>query len=103
LFVNADLGAGTLRVEVLDTAGRVIEPFARQQCRAVSGDGTRLAVEWASGSLGQLAGQTVRFRFTMSRGRLYAFWVSPWPTGESRGYPAAGGPGFRGPIDRPKS
>ena len=103
LFVNADLGAGTLRVEVLDTAGRVIEPFSRQQCRAVGGDGTRLAVEWASGSLGQLAGQTVRFRFTMTRGRLYAFWVSPWPTGESRGYPAAGGPGFRGPIDRPNS
>ena len=103
LFVNADLGAGTLRVEVLDAAGRVIEPFSRQQCRAVSGDGTRLAVEWASGSLGQLAGQTVRFRFTMTRGRLYAFWVSPWPTGESRGYPAAGGPGFRGPIDRPSN
>ena len=101
LFVNAALGTGTLRVEVLDAAGRVIEPFTRQQCRAASGDGTRQAVEWAAGSLAQFAGQTVRFRFTMTRGRLYAFWVSPWPTGESRGYPAAGGPEFRGPIDRP--
>ena len=36
----------------------------------------------------------------MTRGRLYAFWVSPWPTGESRGYPAAGGPEFSGPDRR---
>jgi len=48
-----------------------------------------------------LAGEIVRFRFTMSRGRLYAFWVSPWPSGESRGFPAAGGPAFAGPIDMP--
>jgi hypothetical protein len=30
---------------------------------------------------------------------LFAFWISAKPTGESGGYPAAGGPQFSGPID----
>ncbi len=67
----------------------------------ITASGTRLPVRWAKGSIAELAGQPVRFRFSMTRGRLYAFWVSPWPTGESRGYPAAGGPEFSGPIDVP--
>ena len=46
-----------------------------------------------------LAGRIVRFRFNATRGRLYAFWVSVKATGESGGYPAAGGPSFSGPID----
>ncbi len=99
MFVNADLDRGELRVEVLDRDGRVIAPFTRDESVPVTGNGTRLAVRWTSGTLGRLAGQPARFRFWLTRGRLYAFWVSPWNTGESRGYPAAGGPGFRGPID----
>ena len=100
LFVNAELGSGQLRVEVLDREGRVLAPFTLAACAPVTGDGTRLPVRWASGSLDDLAGEVVRFRFSMSHGRLFAFWVSPWPTGESRGYPAAGGPEFSGPIDQ---
>ena len=38
-------------------------------------------------------------RFTLRRGRLYAFWVSPERSGASHGYVAAGGPGFTGPTD----
>ncbi len=99
LFVNADLQQGQLRVEVLDRAGAVIQPFAAAQSVAVTGNGTRLAVRWNGAELGALAGRDVRFRFSMTRGRLYSFWVSPRPSGESRGYPAAGGPEFSGPID----
>lgn len=99
LFVNADLRGGELRVEVLDRSGRVIAPFTLAACAPVSVDGTRLAVRWAKGSLADLAGQPVRFRFTMTHGRLYAFWVSQWHSGESGGYPAAGGPEFAGPRD----
>jgi hypothetical protein len=98
-FVNADLAGGELRVEVLDRAGNVVKGFERASCAAVSGDGTRLRVSWKDADLRVLAGQPVRFRFSLTRGRLYAFWVSPWPTGESRGYPAAGGPEFNGPLD----
>jgi hypothetical protein len=99
LFVNADLRGGQLRVSVLDLEGRLIPPFSLDACSPVTGDGTRLAVKWTGVSLKPLAGRVVRFRFSMSRGRLYAFWVSRWPSGESGGYPAAGGPEFAGPID----
>jgi hypothetical protein len=30
----------------------------------------------------------------LKNGCLYAFWVAPEPSGASRGYVAAGGPGF---------
>jgi hypothetical protein len=43
----------------------------------------------------------VRLRFWLTRGRWYAFWVTPYASGESRGYVAGGGPEFRGPIDSP--
>ena len=99
LFINADLGEGRLRVEVLGRDGRVLAPFTHDACVPVAGDGTRLAVRWKAGSLADLAGQPVRFRFSLTHGRLYAFWVSRWPTGESRGFPAAGGPEFAGPVD----
>jgi hypothetical protein len=44
--------------------------------------------------LSKLHGQTVRLRFNLTNGDLYAFWVSPWTSGESRGYTAGGGPGL---------
>ena len=99
LFVNADLDGGELRVEVLDRAGKVIAPFTRDACAPVTGNGTRLGVKWSAGSLGDVQSQEVRLRFSLTRGRLYAFWVSPAATGRSRGYVAAGGPEFQGPID----
>ncbi len=40
------------------------------------------------------AGQQVRFRFHLSRGSLYAFWVTQDAGGASNGYVAAGGPAF---------
>jgi hypothetical protein len=99
LFVNADVQQGELRVEVLDRAGSVIAPFNAAACLPVRGNATKIAVSWKNADLGTLTGRDVRFRFSLTRGRLYAFWVSPRPSGESRGYPAAGGPGFSGPTD----
>ena len=97
LFVNADV-SGELRVEVLDREGRGISRFAASN--PVSGNATRMPVTWPSGaSLKELAGESIRFRFTLTRGRLYAFWVSPAPDGKSDGYVAGGGPGFRAGRD----
>ena len=94
LFVNASI-AGDLRVEVLDEAGRVIAPFSIERAIPLTGDGTRLPVQWRDApALSTLAGQVVRFRFTLARARLFAFWVSPAADGRSRGYVAAGGPGY---------
>jgi hypothetical protein len=101
LFVNADVTGGDLRVEVLDADGRAVEPLTRDRCERVSGESTRHPVEWTAGSLRSVAGRPVRFRFTLTRGRLYSFWVSKWPTGESNGYIAAGGSGFHSAADRP--
>jgi len=50
--------------------------------------------------LSALAGRPVRFRFSLQRGALYAFWVSPSVSGVSRGFLGAGGPGFTGVDDR---
>jgi hypothetical protein len=99
LFVNADV-AGSLRVEVLDANGRPIEGFAADRSAQITGNGTRLGVRWNGGAtLARLAGTPVRLRFTLSRAKLFSFWVSASERGESRGYVAAGGPGFAGETD----
>jgi hypothetical protein len=100
LFVNVDSQAGELRVEMLDREGRAIAPFSAAGCNPVRADTTRGRVVWTGAAdLSRLAGEAVRFRFHLTRGRLYAFWVSPTADGASHGFVAAGGPGFRGATD----
>jgi len=100
VFANADAKHGNLLVEVLDTKGRPVEPFTREKCVPVSADKTVAEVQWVGArDLSPLAGHVVRFRFCLTNGRLYSFWVSPNESGASCGYVAAGGPGFTGPTD----
>jgi hypothetical protein len=100
LFVNIDAPDGELRVEVLDRDGRVVPAYAAARAIPVRGDSTRARVTWSGADdLAAIAGEPVRFRFQLTRGRLYAFWVSPSPDGASHGYVAAGGPGFTGLAD----
>ena len=98
LFVNADVKAkkAALAVEVLDKEGKVLPGFSRKDCRVVrNADKTKQAITWKTQTdLKSLAGKPVRFKFYLQAGDLYAFWVSPWKTGESRGYTAGGGPGL---------
>jgi hypothetical protein len=101
VFVNAEIDGGELRAEVLDRNGHVIEPFSALRCVPVRHDATRAAVTWTGGSVAELAGEIVRFRFYLESGRLYSFWVAPGERGESRGFVAAGGPAFSGPTDGP--
>ena len=100
LFVNVDCPDGTLKAEVLDADGKVIEPFTAANCKAVACDKTATAVTWQGvDDLSALSGKPVRLRFHLENGSLYAFWVSPDKSGASHGYVAAGGPGFTGPTD----
>jgi hypothetical protein len=101
LFANADVAHGTLRAEVLDREGRVVEPYSLANCHQVSGvDRTRISITWEGRrSLEDLVGEVVRFRFSLHGGRLYSFWVSSSPQATSRGYVAAGGPGFTRSTD----
>lgn len=91
-FVNVEAPKGELTLEVLERDGRLISTTT---CAAPNGTRVAVPVE----GLSKLAGKPVRFRFQLRSGRLYSFWVSPEPSGASRGYVAAGGPAFNGPVD----
>ena len=100
LFVNLAAPAGELRVEMLDAAGKTIAPYTAATCVPVHGDSTSARVVWSGApDLAALANRPVRFRFQVTNGALYAFWVSSETTGASQGYVAAGGPGFTGTTD----
>ncbi len=100
MFVNVDASQGELRAEILDVAGQPIAPFTLDHCRSIHANSTLQQVGWADAEdLTALHGKTVRFRFTLQQGSLYAFWVSRDASGRSDGYVAGGGPGFTGPTD----
>ena len=97
-FVNADVKAkgAQLKVELLDADGNPIPGFTKRDCVVMRGaDKTKQLITWkGKKDLGELKGSTIRAKFYLTRGDLYAFWVSPWETGESRGYTGGGGPGL---------
>jgi len=100
LFVNLDAPGGSLRIEILDLEGNVIEPFSLENSEVVTGDATLLPVTWKDGAdLSMLRNRPVRFRFELENGSLYAFWVSRDESGRSDGYVAGGGPAYTGPTD----
>jgi len=100
LFVNIQTAGGEMRAEVLDEQGQVLAPFTRSRCRPLRTDATKVRVCWQGAEdLSRLQHRPVQFRFYLRSGRLFAFWVSPSPKGESRGYVAAGGPGLPGNRD----
>jgi hypothetical protein len=100
LFVNVAAKEGELRAEVLDTNGKVITPFSKENCVPVHADATLHGVTWKGApDLSALANKSVRLRFHLKKGELYAFWVSDDQSGASHGYVAAGGPGFTGMTD----
>jgi hypothetical protein len=99
LFVNVDAPKGELRVEVTDASGKLLA-----SSQPLAADKTRLPIEWLSGfNLSGVSGKPVRFRFHLTNGRLYAFWVSASAKGESNGYLGAGGPDFAGIRDTDSS
>ncbi|MCB1103371.1 MAG: hypothetical protein H7A44_08190 [Opitutaceae bacterium] len=92
LFVNADVAAGELRVEVLDPQGRVIAPYSFANCTPLTADGTKQRVHWnGTDNLESLAGQPVRLRFQLRQGSLFSFWISRDSTGASSGRFTSGG------------
>jgi hypothetical protein len=100
LFVNIICSGGELLVELLDSEGHIIPGYEKENCQPVRADGTCLPVMWLKkDSLSPLAGKPVRFKFYLTRCKLYSFWVSADTAGRSGGYVAAGGPGFSGSKD----
>lgn len=100
LFVNVDCDGGSIAAEIIGPDGKVIEGYSIDECRPLSVDSTISRISWkGKKDLAGLAGKPVRIRFRVTDGDLYSFWVSPSEAGESRGFNAAGGPGFTGGID----
>lgn len=97
-FVNADVKAkgAQLKVELLDSYGKPIPGFTKRDCVVMRGaDKTKQQITWkGKQDLTELAGRTIRAKFYLTQGDLYAFWISPWKSGESRGFTAGGGPGL---------
>lgn len=99
LFVNVDCPRGELRAELLDESGAVIAPFSADNCAPLSVDSTCAEIVWRGADAARLRGRAIRIRFSMTRGRIYAFWPTPDASGASHGHVAAGGPGFTGATD----
>ena len=102
VFVNANL-RGKLLVEILDENKQPISGYTKEECIPVQGDHTKIMIAWKNKKdVSTLVGKNVFLKFYVTDGDLYAFWITPWITGESRGYTAGGGPGMNeNGIDMP--
>ena len=99
LFVNVATHREPFTAEILDESGKVIEPYSRENCTRVTGDHTRVEIQWRNISLTPLAGRPIRIRFHLDRGAFYSFWLTDDADGASGGYVAAGGPGLTRGVD----
>lgn len=106
LFVNTNVGdkKSKLVVEILDENGAPIPGYTQKDCIALKKiDKTKQMIVWKNNEdLSGLLGKKVHLKFYLTNGDLYSFWISPWESGESRGYTAGGGPGLSiDGIDKP--
>ena len=63
---------GYIATEVLDTAGRVIPGFSRQECEPATGDHSSHRATWRAASLARLVGTTVVVRLHLRGAALCA-------------------------------
>jgi len=71
LYVNAKADWGQIIVEVLGEDGQLLSGM---RSHTISADGVRLKVTWPKGkSIGDLAGKTVRLRFSLKNALLYSW------------------------------
>lgn len=99
LFVNADVEGGSVKAEILDESGNVIEGYSASDCTAVTGDTTKAMLTFGK-DLSSLSGKNVKFRFLVENGKLYSFWVTDDSVnGASNGYLAGGSIGQNGLVD----
>ena len=104
LFVNANVTKGSLIAEILDENFEVIPGYSKAECLGIWDQNTTKSIIIWKGKedLSFLNKKIIRLKFYLRGGELYSFWFSPYPTGESKGYTAGGGPNLNeSGIDRP--
>ena len=77
LTINADAGAGSIRVELLNEEGRRIRGFSREDAVAIQGDALRHPVRWTGQAEGSLPPGRVLIRLHLERATVYAVTLSP--------------------------
>ncbi len=101
LFVNFAAPQGELRVEVLTLEDKTYGGYSAAKCVPLRGDSTRQRVTWnGAENIGRAKEKNVKLRFTLTNGSLYSFWVTDDKNGASHGYVGAGGPEYKGVMDR---
>jgi len=69
----ATAAAGSIRVEIQDSAGNVLPGFGLTDCLSVFGDSVEKTVNWQQGAdLSVLRGRPIRLRFALCDADLYA-------------------------------
>jgi len=72
--VNANAAGGSIRVEALDAAGKVIEGFAKEDCTPMTTDSVRHVLKWKGKSDCQLIqARPIKLRFYLKKAKLYSF------------------------------
>ncbi len=72
LIINAQVEAGSLRAEVQDNSGGVIEGYALGDSDAFTGDEVNHRPSWSGRGLGDLSGRILKFRFVLESAKFFA-------------------------------
>ena len=74
LFINADVKDGSLSVEVLDAAGKVIQGYEKESSVIEKQDAVKLAIRWKDADA-LPADHPIHLRFHLLNGDLYSYLV----------------------------
>ena len=73
LHINCDADNGSIKLELLDIEGHVIDGFCADECRALNGDHVDVVANWRPRKT--LPEGPVRIRFLLENAELYSFLV----------------------------
>ncbi|MGH9159810.1 MAG: hypothetical protein ACRD2X_07460, partial [Vicinamibacteraceae bacterium] len=74
LELNADASRGSIRVQVRDADGQVVNGFSFDDCEPVTHDGITLPVRWRSGAeLARLDDRIIRLELEIARASVFGF------------------------------
>ncbi len=78
LHINVDAWRGSVRAELLDAGdGRSLAGYTMEECLPVAVDEVNEPLRWKDKKgVADLAGKTVRIRFSILNAELYAFWFA---------------------------
>ena len=82
--------ADSVKAEIIDANGNVVEGFSMADCTAFSGNSTCSMLTWGDKDLSFLSGTEFQIRFEVQNGSFYSFWLSETVAGDSNGATAGG-------------